>query len=461
MLVALVCTVTVLGPPAVAAEPVEPPAPACPADRPKPGADRPPLANAPIGQGSFFSYPNRSTAERMAIRNRVLATINSTWGTWYQPTWTADPVPCVGENDDGRYRTWVARRGTIRMTTWSFNDWGVRDALVRARNRGAQVQIIASRGINEREGYKPWKSLKTALNTSASRARGNWARECISACRGRGGTAHAKYFLFEDVGTRHQVRNVVVQTSMNLTAFAYKGQWNQATVLRNRDDVFGRYRGVFNQAATRGATGMGYRRYNDGTVASIFFPKGSTADPVLTALNQVRCPTRIRVIQYAIYGTRGNAVAKRLRTMWDRGCDVRIIYSVSSRPVLKVLRSRTGRGPIPMRQSVIKNRRGEVVKYNHSKWLALAGNVGGRSGVWRVHAGSANWSDLAFTSDEQMQEITGYGFTRPYFATFDKTWGQNTSKVPAYGRLAGGTLARVSTQPSWGTGELRHLSEWG
>ena len=57
----------------------------------------------------------------------------------------------------------------------------------------------------------------------------SFARECRGSCRGRGGTPHAKYFLFTNVGT-HTSPNVVIQTSMNLTPMGYQGQWNQAEV---------------------------------------------------------------------------------------------------------------------------------------------------------------------------------------------------------------------------------------
>jgi hypothetical protein len=448
-LVAIVCVITMAGPTAagpVSAGPVSAADPGCPSNAPfaTAGPNRPPPRNAPMTTGAHFSFPNRSSAERMAIRNRVLNTIKSTWGWYY--------VPVGG--------CFQRKRGTIRLTTWSFNDWGVRDALVAAADRGTKVQIIASAGVNRRENYKPWKSLKAALNSAARRRapRYNFARECSGACRGSGGTSHTKYFLFEDVGRSHQVRNIVAQSSMNLTKFAYQGQWNQATAMRDRNDVFNRFRGIFNQAASHGRTGRGYRRYVTGNVVNIFFPKGRAADPVLALLNRVRCAggTRVRVIQYAIHSNRGNAIAKKLRSLWNNRCDVRIIYSISSRPVLGILRSRAGRGPIPMRQSVIKNRRGEIVKYNHSKWLAIAGSIGPK-----IQAGSANWSDLANVSDEQMQEVNGSGITGQHFANFNKTWRQSTSRVPRFGRVAGESLADVPVQPHWGEGELRYLSEWG
>ncbi len=100
------------------------------------------------------------------------------------------------------------RRGKIYMTTWSFNDMGVRNALVEAAKRGTTVRIIAAKGINQRENYRPWKSLKSAISRLKS---GNFsnpdpnniARECSGSCRGGGGTNHSKFFLFDDVGNSH------------------------------------------------------------------------------------------------------------------------------------------------------------------------------------------------------------------------------------------------------------------
>ena len=37
--------------------------------------------------------------------------------------------------------------------------------------------------------------------------------------------------------------------------------------------------------------------------------------------------TRIRIIQYAVYGDRGVWIARRLRPLWNRGCDISIIYA--------------------------------------------------------------------------------------------------------------------------------------
>jgi hypothetical protein len=275
------------------------------------------------------------------------------------------------------------------------------------------------------------------------------------------------------VGKTHR-GNLVVQTSMNLTRFAYRGQWNQATVWDNAG-VYNSFSDIFERVRSKQQGGI--RSYTNGGVTSVFWPRGSLSnDVILRALNNTRCKgataggvngrTRVRMINYAIYQKRGTAIAKRLRAMWNSGCNIRIIYSVSSRPVLSILRSKSGRGPIPMRQSVIKNRRGEIVQYNHSKWLAISGVYAGKSrGTYTVLPGSANLADLSYTSDEQTQHIFSSAWTRPYFSNFDSTWKQKTSRAPSVGRLGAAANARVLSsmpeQPTWGQGEYKYLNPMG
>ena len=80
------------------------------------------------------------------------------------------------------------------------------------------------------------------------------------------------------MGSSH-LRSVVVQTSMNLTQFAVKGQWNQATAIRSNTGVNADFQTIFNQSKPTAAAGA-YRRVVRGFVTDIFFPKGGAADPV-------------------------------------------------------------------------------------------------------------------------------------------------------------------------------------
>ncbi len=198
---------------------------------------QPRIAYAPPA-GNFFAYPNRGKKARLAIRSRVLNSIKGTWG---------GPRTSIG--------TPMNENGKIRIATWTFDDWAIARALVAARNRGVSVQVIAARSTNKQN--KPWKFLKKRLGQKlyrptypTTRETVSFARDCRGSCRGPGGTAHSKYFLFDKVG-RNQQRYVTFHTSMNLTRFGYTGQWNQGTVIKAKA-VYDDFLYVFRQS--RGGT---------------------------------------------------------------------------------------------------------------------------------------------------------------------------------------------------------------
>jgi phosphatidylserine/phosphatidylglycerophosphate/cardiolipin synthase-like enzyme len=397
---------------------------------------RPPLAYSPA-PGSYFSYPNKSGRMKRAIRSRLLAAIRSTWG---------------GPRDGSV--AWTGN-GTIRIATWSFNDKQIARALVGAHQRGVSVQVIAARRANRH--HRAWRWLRHRLgarptnpSVRQSADRVSFARQCGGSCRGRGGTPHAKYMLIDKVGPA-QARRVVIQTSMNLTKMAYQGQWNQAQVMRSAA-VYGDYMKVFRQARRGGWVATPYHTAALGNVVNYFFPRpraSADEDPVMQVLSGVRCRyakpggagkgrTKIRIVQYAMHGTRGVWIAKRLRKLRNAGCNIAIIYSVASRPVREILRSRRGPGPIPMRQSVLIDRWGWVSGYNHGKWMTIRGAWGSSRADALTLSGSANWSNAAFANDEQMQLIRGVTTARAHNRSFAKTWRQRSSRPP--GRQVGWNL---------------------
>ena len=419
-----------------------------------------PARNYVVPPGTTFSFPNRSQAEKFAIRNRVLFTIQGVWG---------------GPRD--RNALPLPTNGQIRIATWSFNDWAIARALVAAHRRGASVQIVGAATANQ--GHAPWQWLKRQLGQRyykpgipGSTEKVSFARECRGACRGSGGTPHSKFFLFDNVGNGH-ARKIVMQTSMNLTTMGFQGQWNGAQTYHSAL-VYDRFMRIYRETRVGRPNSSAYRNYPTGTVTNLFFPfrsANSGTDPVMQALNQVRCTgataggtgrTKIRIIQYAIYDRRGVWLSKKLRGLWNAGCDISIIYSVATRPILQVLRSGSGRGAIPMRQSVITNRKREIVKYNHNKWMAIVGNVAGKSGNYVTFSGSANWSNAAFYNDEQMQRIVSYGTTAAHLANFNKTWTQSSSHQPGFGiKSSEGRLLPPGNTVPWGRGAFKFMSPEG
>jgi hypothetical protein len=418
-----------------------------------------PLRNYVPYSGSRFSYLKAGKANQSRIRNTVLATIQSTWG---------------GPRD--RYGLPLTTNGKIRIATWSFGDMGIAKALLAARNRGVSVQVMAAADINKTHPELRWlrKRLGSAYYTrgvAGSQERRSFVRTCPGSCRGRGGTPHAKFFLFDNVGAAH-ARNIVIQTSMNLTSFAWHGQWNQAMVYSS-PQVYNAFMAIYREMRPATYNVSPYRVYQTGPITNIFFPfpgAGPSTDPVMQMLNQVQCTgatggfkngrTKIRIIQYAIYQSRGEWIAKKLRSLWNAGCDIAIIYSVTTRPVLSILRNHSGRGAIPMKESVIKNGEGQIVKYNHSKWISIAGHIGNSTQAYRTMSGSANWANLALSSDEQMQIVDGYYAARPFFGNFDATWRQRTSGPPTLAYISEGRVTALpeNTIP-WGKGIYKYMSE--
>ncbi|MCW2846871.1 MAG: hypothetical protein JWR90_845 [Marmoricola sp.] len=421
-----------------------------------------PRINYAIPNGSYFSFPNKSRAKRLAIRERVLDTVRSTWGG--RRTSIGTPLPT---------------NGTIRMVTWSFDDWEMARALVAAKKRGVSVQIVAAKAANK--GHASWAWLRKKLGSRLYRKHypntqeaASFARQCRGACRGVGGTAHAKYFLFDNVGAGH-ARNIVVQTSMNLTTMAFTGQWNQAQAIYSRS-VYLDYLAVFKQARQTREVPRPYYQAFHPKVADYFFPHPripAAQDPIIGNLNGVGCRTpvagrtrytQIRVIQYAIYGDRGVWIAKKLKALRNAGCNVAVIYSVASRPVLSILRSRSGRGPVAMKQSVVKDRWGNLVKYNHSKWLTIIGRLWSTPDAYVTISGSANWADLAFGDDEQTQRILDKTTALRHVAAFNTTWRQKTSSPPESARITSfgrviPMLPDVPAEPRFGQGIYRYLPD--
>ena len=421
-----------------------------------------PSRNYVVPPGSSFSFPNAGKANKLAIRNRVLFTIQGVWG---------------GPRDRNRL---PINDGAIRIATWSFNDMGIAKALVAAHNRGVSVQVVAAASRNK--GDRAWRLLRKKLGGNYYKAgvansseKVSFARQCRGACRGRGGTPHSKYFLFNDVGSQH-VENVVMSTSMNLTNMGYQGQWNQAQTAWS-PAIYNNFLTIFRETRTGVPQSVPYRRYLSGNVANMFFPRpgtNSATDPVMQVLNQTRCTgstagtngrTKIRIVQYAIYDARGVWLAKKLRSLWNAGCDVSIIYAISTRPVLGILRNGSGRGAIPMRQSVITNGKREIVKYNHSKWMTIAGNWGSSTASYITFAGAANWSNAAFYNDEQMMQINAYSTARAHLLNFNRTWSQGSSHAPGFGikpRAENRLLPPGnSNQIPWGKGAFKYLSPNG
>ena len=68
---------------------------------------------------------------------------------------------------------------------------------------------------------------------------------CKGSCRGAAGSAHAKFFMFSQVG---RVPRVVMQGSANLTLASTNNQWNDIYTHTRNKQVWRFYSRVFGEA---------------------------------------------------------------------------------------------------------------------------------------------------------------------------------------------------------------------
>ena len=209
---------------------------------------------------------------------------------------------------------------------------------------------------------------------------------------------------------------VTMMGSPNLTTKAAYGQWNHLDTFANKD-TYDLYQRWWHQMKADTPRAHPYERAKAGGFTSWTFPKpGTTAanDPLMDGLRGIHCKgvasgygvngrTKIRIGAYTFFGNRGDWISKKVRSLWNDGCDVSIEYSIMVDRIKKRLYSPSGRGRIPMRQVVTFNRRGAIDAYDHAKWIAMSGNWGGDPSSKIVWTGTTNISDLGFRIDDTGQ----------------------------------------------------------
>ncbi|MEP6816750.1 MAG: phospholipase D-like domain-containing protein [Marmoricola sp.] len=405
--------------------------------------------------GTVFNYPFSPRArDRFRIRRHVLAAVE------FSPP-----------------------GARIRLATFTFVDEKLTRALIAAHRRGVSTQVL----VNGRDVRlsPPFHHLRTALGHSlhgrprTSPELASFARTCTFSCRGTRGNLHSKIFLFSQVG---RTRWVSMVGSPNLTQFAAEGQWNHLDTITGRA-TYRRLRRVFDQMRRDRPLRHPFERFRTSKAVGWVFPRPFTTplnDPMLGILGKIGCratprtgvavqprpgrkhrkhrtgPTSaraaakhpapgkprhtvvrqpvtrrtvIRIAMYAWFDVRGNTLARAVRQKWNQGCDVRILYSVLNGKVKRILYNPSGRGPIPMRRVGVPGALGDVVDYNHSKYLAVNGSYAG-AGRQLVWTGSMNFTQLGLTSDDIIVRLDSRTVYRAYLRNFRRVWHGPDVAVP-------------------------------
>jgi phosphatidylserine/phosphatidylglycerophosphate/cardiolipin synthase-like enzyme len=293
----------------------------------------------------------------------------------------------------------------IRIAVYEFTSAAFARTLVAAWRRGVRVRLVVDAASR---GSAAYARVAGALGTD--RDRPSW----VVGCRGCIGDKlmHNKFFLFSRTGAR---TDVVVQSSANLTTTDQVRTWNNAVTISDSRlyRAYGRY---FAALAARRHRAGGVAR--SGRVTLYTFP--ARRDVLLALLRPVTCRggTSVHVTTYEFTRI---AVARRLRTLARRGCDVRVAYTHLGEGIRALLAG----GPrlLSSRYTYVDARTGRPVEaYVHSKYVTIHGTYGGRERSL-VITGSPNITRSGLRrNDEAMLVVEDAGVQRAYEANFARLW---------------------------------------
>lgn len=360
--------------------------------------------------GVLFNNPLGTTAERQAIFEHLLRSVKSS-----------------------------PKNSKIRMATWNFKSPRLTDALVEAHRRGVSVRITMSSGNANAENPNPnydrlARVFARRANTKRASDMTSWIKLCRGACRGKHGIAHTKVYLFSKVGP---ARNVMMFGSANATDASARYQWNDMFTLKERPAMWKRWEQILTEMANDKVVRKPFQTFGPKRFTAVVYPfSGPTApktDIMLSELRRIRCAgavnagvrgkTSIRIAQTAWTDERGMALAERVRSMWDRGCDIRVIYAMMGTKIYHYLRSPSGRGPVPMAHIVQDwNLDGIYDRYLHTKVMTVSGVYRDNRSANFTWNGSSNWTSKSLRSDEELFRIEGPAVRRQYARWIDQVF---------------------------------------
>lgn len=365
-----------------------------------------------------------------------------------KPTWRPHRGPAFnnpygGEQDRFRLERRILEAirhtpddGQLRFSIYSFDRMDMAKALVNARQRGVQVQVL----LNDHQVTRAQRLLHRKIGHDPTKK--NFVYECVASCRGRRDNLHTKFYLFSKTGASE---NVIMTGSANLTLNAVKWQWNDLYTMRNKPRLWSDFENLFNRMRHDYSTNRPYytfcgaaqgktcNRLTSPVYNQVFPVKVSKDDdPVMDILNSVRCVvdgkrTKVRLSMHTMRGPRAEYIADRLRTMWARGCDIKVLYGLMGFPVKRHIGANTSRGRIPLRSTGYDyNGDGDVDRYTHQKYLTIRGYWGGDKDAAVTFTGSSNWTNKGTGGDEIVFNMHGPGNVAKYNANWDFMWNNHS-----------------------------------
>ncbi len=328
---------------------------------------------------------------------------------------------------------------TIHGTIWNINIKAFTDALLRAKARGVEVNLVLGGqvSVSSGEGLR----LKNAFGSRLKRcdthtSTGSHIHACIS--NRSTSTMHAKYFLFTQTKTRPDAttlsKNVVAVTSTNPTTSQYYHYNDLVITAGDRTSYDGYLKHFQDMAAMR--KNNNYADSTNGKFTApaalsetVFFPKasstGSTTEEASTDIVAQRLKLltagpgcAVRASQRFFQSSR-DPVRNELIRLRKGGCAVEVLYSSLSTSTRDAL---VAAGVSLRKVNAYHSSVGTETKVHH-KYFIVEGTYAGVANSSLVFTGSHNWTGAALrTNDELMLRLTHKPVVDAYKADFAKIW---------------------------------------
>lgn len=383
-------------------------------------------------QGAYFNNPH-VPSQRYRIERRLLDTLRH-----------------------------VPKGETVRIALYSFDRIPVANAIVAARKRGVNIQML----LNDHWENRAMQMVRAVLGTNTHAK--NFLYKCKSGCRtlvDQYRNLHSKFYLFPKAG---KSEHVIALGSHNFTMNADRHQWNDIYFFEAEKTLYKQFVKLFNDmkkdySSTQPAMhfcGVPVGEYCDDSVdkyTNWVFPKKSTkqSDLVLNMLDKIQCltpdgaggqtRTKLALSMHTMRGARGNYLAAAIRDKWAEGCDFRVSYGLIGYETKQILGAQTARGRIPLRSTGLDydptddfdlNNDGDddviLTYYTHQKYFVIQGTYNGVPNTNMVLTGSSNWASLGTAQDEIFFTIQGAGNAKRYLKNFDSFWNNGRWSRNAY-----------------------------
>jgi phosphatidylserine/phosphatidylglycerophosphate/cardiolipin synthase-like enzyme len=326
---------------------------------------------------------------------------------------------------------------TIRIATFSFDRASIAKALIKAHKRGVKVQIL----LNNHQVSRAQRMLHKALGRNRSRS--HFSYECSFGCRSIGENLHTKMYLFSYTGG---VRNVVMTGSANLTWNSAINQYNDIWIRNNAGGLYRAFNKVWADMRRDRHARKPYwvqRVSKNITLRILPFPRvGPRHDPIMAILNNVHCTgarggtgnkvhrTILRVAMHAWNGGRGTYLAKKMRSLYGKGCDVRLMYGYAGADVRATFAKPTRRGYLPVHTTGYDtDEDGFIDLYTHQKELLISGNYGRDRSTKMVVTGSSNWNPGGVKGDEEILTLKLNATYGQYIRDYQFMWQKRSHRV--------------------------------